>query len=164
MLIYYQNYFGPTLSIIFPFIFYILIFFIICVTPGCISGAMREEGPKMVKYRWESHGSSLLDNLSSLVMSQNNNLANVSLVTPAGVVKVHQLVLSASSPYFRLVSFSQQMSADIYRSFLSSQEGFLRPHTVAATNDLPEQHDARHCQALGGVHLQGQYQHARVAN
>ena len=62
---------------------------------------MGEDGGNMVTYRWESHGSNILNNLSSLMMSQNN-LANVSLCTQTGVVKVHQLVLSASSPYFRL--------------------------------------------------------------
>ena len=70
------------------------------VTPACLPEAMGEAGPNMVTYRWESHGSNILHNLSSLMMSQNN-LANVSLCTQTGVVKVHQLVLSASSPYFR---------------------------------------------------------------
>ena len=103
MLIYYQTYFGPTLSINILFSLSFLIFdsVMILVNPGCISGAMGEEGAKMVTYRWESHGSNMLDNLSSLMMSQNNQ-ANVSLCTQTGVVKVHQLVLSASSPYFRL--------------------------------------------------------------
>ena len=89
----------------------------ILLNPGCMCGAMRGEGPKMVTYRWESHGSNILDNLSSLMTSQNN-LANVSLCTQTGVVKVHQLVLSASSPYFRFLKIFQQMLLVIYKSFL----------------------------------------------
>ena len=115
---------------------------------------MREEGSNMVTYRWDRHGPNMMENLKNLVLSQNN-MANVSLMTEAGEVKVDRLVLSASSPYFR---FSLLLVRHIFMMLF--QKDFLRPDPMAATNDLPQQHVLGHCQASGGVHVQREYQHA----
>ena len=66
---------------------------------------MPGDGGRMLSYRWDSHGTNMMDNLSQLMDSQNN-MANVSLLTEDGQVKVHRLVLSASSPYFRSGHFT----------------------------------------------------------
>ena len=120
----------------------------------CSSGAMREEGSNMVTYRWDRHGPNMMENLKSLVLSQNN-MANVSLMTEAGEVKVDRLVLSASSPYFR-----SSLVLVLHIFMMLFQKDFLRPDPMAATNDLPQQHVLGHCQAFGGVHVQREYQHA----